>query len=636
MVRDIPGDTLVDGRYRVISRVGSGGMADVYCAQDTQLGRNVALKLLHRRFAEDREFVERFRREASSAAGLQHPNVVAVYDRGEWDGTSYIAMEYLDGRTLKQVINEDAPLDPVRAIDLALQVLRAARFAHKRGVIHRDLKPHNVIVDAEDRAKVTDFGIARAGASDMTQTGSIMGTAQYLSPEQAQGLPVTPQSDLYSIGICLYEMLAGRLPFDGESAVTIALKQVNEAPVPPSAFNGAVTPELEEIVLRALAKDPAHRFAHDDAFILALESCRASLTDGAPAPGGETAAFVPVGPVDPVDPLLAEDRRARRRWWIALAILLVLLATAAAGYALTRPDKRDVPNVTGRPLAAALAILQNAGFDPSVERTTSDVPEGTVLRQDPQPGEEAEEGAEVTLTVSDGPGTAPVPDLAGQPRSRALKALRDAGFEVRERREASDTVTTNRVISTTPGGGTLAQRGSEVTVVVSTGRERVEVPDVVGQDIEDARSALEAAGLSVDVTKEEDEQAEPGTVLSQDPAGGASARKGSTVTLAVVTQPKEVQVPNVVDRPATAATQLLEEAGLVVNTVTQPVGDEAQDGIVLRQTPSGGREIRRESTVTITVGAYDTTLDPNAPQPQPEPEPEPEPPATTTPTETIP
>src|SRR3954470_8261834 len=223
-VRDIDAGTVVDGRYRVKHRIGSGGMADVYCAVDEQLGRDVALKLLHRRFAEDREFVERFRREASSAAGLQHPNVVGVFDRGEWDGTSYIAMEFLDGRTLKQLIVEEAPLDPIRAIDLTIPILRAARFAHKRGVIHRDLKPHNVMVDAEDRVKVTDFGIARAGASDMTQTGSIMGTAQYLSPEQAQGHAVTPQSDLYSIGICLYEMLTGRLPFDGDSAVTIALK----------------------------------------------------------------------------------------------------------------------------------------------------------------------------------------------------------------------------------------------------------------------------------------------------------------------------------------------------------------------------------------------------------------------------
>src|ERR1700733_12831636 len=217
---DVPLGTLIDGRYRVVSRLGSGGMADVFLAEDQQLGRNVAVKLLHRRFAEDPDFVERFRREAQAAAGLQHPNVVGVYDRGDFDDTYYIAMEHLTGRSLKQLIRQEAPLDPVRSIDITIQILRAARFAHRRGVIHRDLKPHNVIIDDADQTKVTDFGIARAGASDMTETGSIMGTAQYLSPEQAQGLSVGAGSDLYSIGVVLYEMLTGRVPFDADAAVT--------------------------------------------------------------------------------------------------------------------------------------------------------------------------------------------------------------------------------------------------------------------------------------------------------------------------------------------------------------------------------------------------------------------------------
>src|SRR2546421_11673681 len=228
---------VIDGRYRVLSRLGSGGMADVFLAQDQQLGRNVALKLLHRRFAEDPGFVERFRREAQAAAGLQHPNVVGVYDRGDFDDTYYIAMEYLPGRSLKQLIRAEAPLDAVRAIDITLQILKAARFAHRRGVIHRDLKPHNVIIDEADHAKVTDFGIARAGASDMTETGSIMGTAQYLSPEQAQGHAVSAGSDLYSIGVILFELVTGRVPFDAEAAVTTALKHVSEAPTAPTQLN---------------------------------------------------------------------------------------------------------------------------------------------------------------------------------------------------------------------------------------------------------------------------------------------------------------------------------------------------------------------------------------------------------------
>src|SRR5438128_7328432 len=239
--------TVIDGRYRVISRVGSGGMADVYLAEDTLLGRQVAVKLLHHQFAEDEEFVERFRREASSAAALSHPNIVGIFDRGEWQGTYYIAMEYVAGRSLKKIVREHGALEPATAIDLVIQILRAARFAHGRGVIHRDLKPHNVILDEEGRARVTDFGIARAGASDMTLTGSIMGTAQYLSPEQAQGQPVSGASDLYSVGVILYELLTGAVPFEGETAVAIAFKQVAAEPRSPSTLNPSLPPQLDGI-----------------------------------------------------------------------------------------------------------------------------------------------------------------------------------------------------------------------------------------------------------------------------------------------------------------------------------------------------------------------------------------------------
>src|SRR5437588_7353027 len=385
---EVTAGTVIDGRYKVLERLGSGGMADVFLAEDDQLGRKVALKLLHRRFSEDPGFVERFRREAQSAAGLQHPNVVSVFDRGAYDGTYYIAMEYLPGRSLKQLIREEAPLDPLRAIEITIQMLKAARFAHRHGVIHRDLKPHNVIVDEAEHVKVTDFGIARAGASDMTETGSIMGTAQYLSPEQAQGHAVSAHADLYAIGIVLYELLTGRVPFDGDSPVTIALKQVSELPVPPSAYNPAIPPELDAIVLRALEKDPARRFADAGDMATALEQLRGRLV-AVPA-GQSTAAFgaipeEPTGPTalagappppppddelgaiypeGPLPPEPEEDRQRRRRRVMAIlaGIALLLIAGALLAFFLTRGATQvAVPDVVGGRLSAAAAQLHTKG-----------------------------------------------------------------------------------------------------------------------------------------------------------------------------------------------------------------------------------------------------------------------------------
>src|SRR3954471_3773899 len=247
-------DTIVDGRYRAIRRLGAGGMAEVWCAEDEVLGRRVALKLLGGRFAEDPDFRERFRREAQSAAGLAHPNIVGIFDRSEWEGTPYIAMELVDGRTLKELVTERGPLPPPVAVGLIEQVLRGLGYAHKRAIVHRDIKPQNVLIDREGVAKVADFGIARAGNSQMTQTGAIVGTVQYISPEQAQGLPVDHRTDLYSAGVVLYELLTGQVPFEGEAPVSIALKQVSERPVPPSQMRPGVPPALEDVVLRALEK----------------------------------------------------------------------------------------------------------------------------------------------------------------------------------------------------------------------------------------------------------------------------------------------------------------------------------------------------------------------------------------------
>ncbi|MEA2458747.1 MAG: eukaryotic-like serine/threonine-protein kinase, partial [Thermoleophilaceae bacterium] len=364
---------VVDGRYTIEQRIGSGGMADVYCAQDAQLGRQIAIKMLHRRFARDREFVERFRREASAAAGLQHPNVVGVFDRGEYDGTYYIAMAFLPGRTLKEVIQQEAPLDQERTIALGIQILQAASFAHRRGVIHRDFKPHNVIVGADDRLKVTDFGIARAGASEMTETGSIMGTAQYLSPEQAQGQRVGAPSDLYSIGVVLYEMLTGRVPFTGESAVSIALKHVSEEPPPLRSLRPDVHPRLEQAVGRALLKDPAQRYASADEFIAALEQARAAIASG--DSGGGTSTFVPVAPPAERDP------RGARWPFVVLALVLLAVGVAAGVLQLTKTEQVTVPKVVGKTATRATVQLEQKGFQVRTHGVESSAKPGIVVTQ---------------------------------------------------------------------------------------------------------------------------------------------------------------------------------------------------------------------------------------------------------------
>jgi len=586
-------DTIIDGRYRVLRRLGSGGMADVYLVEDQQLGRRVALKLLYHRLAEDQQFVERFRREASSAASLQHPSIVGIFDRGEWDGTYYIAMEYVEGRTLKDIVRERGPAPPEAAVDVVLQILRAARFAHQRGVVHRDIKPQNVLIDEEGRIKVADFGIARAGASDMTETGSVMGTAQYLSPEQAQGRPVDARSDLYSIGIVLYEMLTGRVPFDAESPVTVALKQVSEAPMLPREIDPAIPPALEGVVLRALEKDPARRFADADEFIEALH--RARLTPD------EVVVTTP----PPMEEILEEEERKSRRWWLWLLILLALAAIAFGLYTLLTPEQVKVPNVVGRQAATAAQILQDDGFE--VQQTnieSDDTPRGEVAGQNPRAGQLADEGSTVTINVSAGPGQVSVPTVAGQSRDEAEAALREAGLDVTVEEVFSDTVDKGQVVDTSPAAGTLVERGTSVTMRVSKGAERVEVPDVSGATEEDARSAIQGAGLRVGKITEEESAEEPGTVLGQSPAAGKRVAKNSAVDLTVA---KGVEIPDVVDETEDDATQALEDAGFEVRVRQRTVTTDDDVGIVLEQRPPEGEERAKGSTVTIIVGQLATS-----------------------------
>jgi eukaryotic-like serine/threonine-protein kinase len=635
-VTEVASNTLVDSRYRILRRIGSGGMADVYCAEDTHLGRQVALKVLHRRFAQDQEFVERFRREASAAAGLQHPNVVSVFDRGRHDGTYYIAMEHLPGRTLKEIVESDAPLSQERVVDFGLQILQAAGFAHRHGVIHRDFKPHNVIVDEHSHAKVTDFGIARAGASEMTETGSIMGTAQYLSPEQAQGHAVTATSDLYSIGVMLYEMLAGRLPFEGESAVSIALKHLSEPPKPISQLRPDVHPAVESVVMAALAKDPARRWQTAEDFGEALVAAGAQLGE-APPPSG-TSVFAPVPAPVPVGvdgdtpppalaPVTEPGRERRRRWpWIAIGLLTLALVgflTYLAVTALTAAETREVPRVIGRQLVDARAALERAGFQVNETRVRSEADFDQVLDQDPNPGEEAEEGSTVVLEVSGGPGTVLVPTVRNLPQAQAIDELEERGLRANVGRLSSEDVREGVALRTVPGAGTEVERGERIQLFISSGPELIVTPGVVGLSRDSAESRIADLGLVPAVREQESEEPE-GEVISQDPVAGTELRRGSTVTITVSTGIEQVAVPDVVGIAARDAERELRAAGLNPVRRESEVGEQAEDGQVLDQRPGAGVEVDRGSDVVIVVGAFveQEQLAPVEPEPVP-PEPAP-------------
>jgi eukaryotic-like serine/threonine-protein kinase len=640
----IPEDTVIDGRYRVLHKIGSGGMADVYCAEDSHLGRRIALKLLHRRFAQDTEFVERFRREASAAAGLQHPNVVGVYDRGQFEDTYYIAMEYCEGRSLKDAIRSESPLDVRRAIAITKQILLAARFAHRRNVIHRDLKPHNVILDPEGNVKVTDFGIARAGASDITQAGAIMGTAQYLSPEQAQGRPVTQASDVYSVGVVLYELLTGQAPFEGESAVAIALKHVNQPPPAPRDLVPTISPDLNAVVLKALAKDTKDRYPDAESFLRDLEAVEGRLDRG-PADTESTAVFAPVAVVAPpgsaapppvptaVVPPATIDRPApleaevidvlppappgrppghvpaRSNRWIWPVALLVLAVLGMIGFfALSSPNQVSVPIVVGQTLDSARTEIERAGLQVDVRRRADRAPRDIVFDQAPNAGRKVDDRSTVAVFVSNGPGTVKVPDVVGIAEADAKRRLRSAGLRPQSQQESSIKVPAGVVIRSDPSAGRPVDRQSTVTLVVSSGAEQVVVPDVKGQDEQEAVAALREKGLTA-VVREKASTEPAGTVVSQSPVGGQQIDQGSTVTI-FVSNGKVKEVPDVTGLSQADAESQLEDAGFTPAIRTRPTDQPGEDGTVLSQSPAGKAERREGSTVTLTVGQLTTPTPP--------------------------
>jgi beta-lactam-binding protein with PASTA domain/predicted Ser/Thr protein kinase len=638
----VTGDTLIDsvfdGRYRIVRKLGAGGMANVYLAEDQELGRRVAIKILDDRHAADDSFIERFRREAKNAAGLSHPNIVSIYDRGEAEGTYYIAMEYLSGRSLKELIVSRGPT-PIRiAIDYTRQILAAVGFAHRNGIVHRDIKPHNVVVDADGRVKVTDFGIARSGASQMTEVGSIIGTAQYLSPEQAKGAPVDQRSDVYSVGIVLYEMLTGQVPFTGDTPLEIAMKHLSEVPVPPSELRDDVPEDLDMITLRALAKDSEDRYQTAEEMDADLarvgrglgvseETAEAatSVLAGAGISGAPTIiAPRPTRVAPPMPPSRTPPaayygyegppRRSRSIWpWVLVLLLLAALGVAAwFGYDKIRDQLNAnkpvaVPLVVGLEQPQAENKLERAGFKVHALRHSNETyPKGQVYAQDPQAGERTDKGNFVRIVVSSGRAKVAVPDVVGKSQADAVAALTAAHLKFYVAHvyssEDPDTVTAQ-----SPTAGSKVFRNTRVRVNVSQGVKQIEIPSVVGQPYASARSTLLAAGLNVAKSLVDSNQP-ANTVIAQSPDAGTKVGAGTTVTLsiskgAVATAP----VPDVTGQDETTARALLEGSGFKVRVTPQDVNDPGEQGIVVDQTPPGGANAPGGSTVTIVVGRYSGT-----------------------------
>src|ERR671914_1894480 len=625
-------NTVFDGRYRVLRKLGSGGMANVYLAEDEELGRRIAIKILNERHAADEQFIERFRREAKNAAGLSHPNIVQIYDRGEAEGTYYIAMEYLEGQTLKELAGVRGPL-PVRdAIAYTRQILAALRFAHRKGIVHRDIKPHNALIDDDGRLKVTDFGIARAGpASQMTEAGSIIGTAQYLSPEQARGGPIDQRSDLYSVGVVLYELLTGTVPFTGDTPVEIAMKHLSSVPEPPSARRAEIPHPLDLVVLRALAKDPDERYASAeemDADLARIEqglsvSSRTAEAETrimtAPTSVGRRTALTrqrvaspPPPPPPPVYYDVEEPPPRRRSFWPWLvALLLVAGAIVAGAYVYDQiQDELDesrpvvVPFVEGMRRLLAETRIRDAGLTPVTRGEYSDdVPVGVVISQNPEAGDRIDRGNRVTLVHSLGRRQVEVPDVRGQRATDAVRALTEAGLEANVQEINSDREV-NTVTAQDPPPGRKVPTGTRVRINVSQGPKPLQVPSVLGQPFEDAQSTLQAQGFAVS-RRDVDSNQPAGIVVAQDPEGGSFAPRDSAVTLSVSKGPSTTTVPSVEGIDRAAAVSALEGSGFEVRIEEEPVDDPSFDNIVLAQDPAGESQAEPGSTVTIVVGVFE-------------------------------
>ena len=645
------------GRYEVRSLIGRGGMAEVHLGFDTRLSRVVAIKMLRRDLAQDSIFQARFRREAQSAASLNHPNIVAVYDTGEEIiedavgrsiAVPYIVMEYVEGHTVKDLISDGTAVPINEAVEIVSGVLSALDYSHANHLVHRDIKPGNIMLTSDGKIKVMDFGIARAltdSQATMTQTNAVVGTAQYLSPEQARGETVDARSDLYSTGVVLFELLTGRPPFKGDSAVAVAYQHVEQIPPTPSSILSDIPDSLDRVVLKALAKNREDRYPTAAAMLSDLQRVSRGLDVAAPPAdswatevlptsgrvGAQTAATMPMSAVAPhgggqataatstsLPPVAeradaaeeASKARKRRTAIIASVVVIALLLIGGSVWALTRraaaPETVAVPTVVGLSQANAKTQIEAAGFvwELNPEKVASDsVEEGSVASTDPAGGTQAEKGSTVRVTISSGPDSVVLPDnLVGMTPEDARKAIEALGlkWELDSSKVASDTVAEGKVAQTNPSPGSKVKAGQIIRVYLSSGSDEVEVPDLDGMSQDQARSALKAVGLELGNVTSVDSEKDKDRIVAQDPVTGTKVKKGTTIGVSVSNgKTAQVEIPTVVGTSSEDAQAQLKALGL--NVTVEEVADNQPAGQVLAIEPGEGSKVEKNSTVKLKV-----------------------------------
>ncbi len=629
---------LLSQRYELGETLGYGGMSEVHRGKDVRLGRDVAVKVLRADLARDPQFQLRFRREAQNAAALNHPAIVAVYDTGEtnteYGPLPYIVMEYVDGQTLRDIVKTEGPMDEQRAMETMADVCAALDFSHRAGIIHRDVKPANVMITTAGAVKVMDFGIARAlsDGQGVTQTAAVIGTAQYLSPEQARGESVDARSDVYAAGTVLYELVTGEPPFTGDSPVAVAYQHVREDPVPPSQHDSQLSSALDAVVLKSMSKNPANRY--QSAAEMRSELVRVLSGQRPLAPmvmtADERTTLLAADPPDTYpgrhrDGDELDHRRSQRGIWVLAAVVaaavIAFLLLVFTDLFSTGATQVTIPDVAGQPVQVAQQELNAAGFETRVEPVAS-TPEqrDRVIATDPPAGAAADEGSTVVLQVGTGPGQVEIPNLIGLSPDEARSALEEVGLQLSaggpQEQVVGDDNQLGKVISSNPPVGQRVPEGSTVTITVGVEPETIDVPNVVGTDVEQARSNIEGAGLSAQV-REVDSADPQGRVLAQDPAGGTEVEAGTAVTLEV-SRGNQLQMPDLTGQTPDQAEQTLQQLGwsgqLTVREV--PVSDSSQEGTVVSQDVPPGNTFTADQTITVDVGAEDeTTTDPGFPFP---------------------